>query len=177
LGERKGIYELVEAIRSLQAAGVDAEWVLAGDGDVEAVRELSAGLPAPEKVSVPGWLGREETATLLSKASVFCLPSTDEGVPMALLEAMAYGLACVVTPVGGIPEVVVDGQNGVLVPARNADALAEGLKSVLLDAPRRIAMGDRARQTVAARYAVDGVVEAIERLYRSLGCESERGGG
>ncbi len=48
---------------------------------------------------------------------------------MALLEAMAYGLACVVTPVGGIPEVIVDGQNGVLTPIRNADALAENLKS------------------------------------------------
>ena len=74
---------------------------------------------------------------LLSESSVFCLPSTDEGVPMALLESMAYGLACVVTPVGGIPEVIVDGQNGVLTPVGNADELAENLKSVLLDTSRR----------------------------------------
>jgi len=173
LGERKGIYELVEAIRALQEEGVGVQWVLAGDGDVESVSSLVAGLPHPASVSVPGWLGARETTALLDRASVFCLPSTDEGVPMALLEAMAYGLACVVTPVGGIPEVIVDGQNGVLVPVRNADALAEGLRSVLLDAPARLAMGDRARETVISRYAVDKVVDELDRLYVSLGCEAK----
>jgi len=143
---------------------------------LEAVRRIVEGLPEPAKVSVPGWLDREATVALLSESSVFCLPSSDEGVPMALLEAMAHGLACVATPVGGIPEVIVDGQNGVLTPVRNADALAENLKSVLHDPARRITLGNRARETIESRYAVGAVVEELERLYRSVGCEVTQGG-
>ena len=176
LGERKGVYDLIEAVRALQVEGIDAEWVVAGDGDVEAVSALVAGLPAPDRVTVPGWIGRDETTALLARASVFVLPSTDEGVPMALLESMANGLACVVTPVGGMPEVVVDGENGVLVEPRDADALADGLRSVLLDPRRRIRLGDKARETIISRYAVDKVAGELGLLYSSLGCPASEGG-
>jgi len=176
LGERKGIYDLLEAIRALQGAGCGARWVLAGDGDIERVEALVSELPRPDLVSVPGWLGREDVRALLGESAVFCLPSYDEGVPIALLEAMAYGLTCIVTPVGGMPEVVHDGENGLVVPVGNADALSERLACALESPAYRRELGDKARSTVESGYAVDRVVEVVGGLYESLGCPRPRAG-
>ena len=102
---------------------------------MEAVSDLVAGLPMPERSVSPGGLAETRLTALLAHSSVFCLPSTDEGVPMALLESMALRARVRRDAVGGMPEVVVDGQNGVLVEARMSDALAEALRSLLSDAP------------------------------------------
>jgi len=176
LGERKGVFELVAAIEALQNRGSGAHWLVAGDGDVEDVREAVSKLPRPELVSVPGWLGRDDVRAALARASVFCLPSHDEGVPIALLEAMSYGLACVVTPVGGMPEVIVNGENGVLVAVGNADALEDGLGRVLSDSVMRRELGDRARETVVERYALGRVADEVGALYESL-CSTRAQGG
>ena len=173
LGERKGIYDLLAAIGSLQSRGVRATWLLAGDGDVERVRSLAAALPHPQEVSVPGWMNHADVTRALSEASVFCLPSTDEGVPIALLEAMAYGLACVVTPVGGIPEVIRDGENGVVVAVGDVDSLAEALERVLLEGDYALRLARGARATVESRYAVDIAVGAVDEIYRRLSTTSD----
>ena len=177
LGERKGVYELVEAIRLLQDEGVRVNWVLAGDGEVERVRGLVAGLPRADLVEVPGWLSHGDVSALLATAGVFCLPSTDEGLPIALLESMAYGLACVVTAVGGIPEVIEDGVNGVIVPVRDPDGLVQGLRRVLGSPILAERLGSEARRTVGERYAVEKVVERLGALYAECGCSARQTGG
>jgi len=168
LGERKGVYELLGAIAELQRGGVEAAWTLAGDGDVERVREIASGLPHPSQVSVPGWMSHDDVLHELSVASVFCLPSTDEGVPIAMLEAMAYGLACVVTAVGGIPEVVRDGENGIVVDVRDTDSLAHGLRRVLEDRDFAVKLGREARRGVESRYAISIVAREWDGIYTRL---------
>lgn len=173
LGERKGVYDLLAAIGALQEMQVPARWLLAGDGDVERVRSLVASLPRPDEVSVPGWMNHHDVTQALSEASIFCLPSTDEGVPIAMLEAMAYGLACVVTPVGGIPEVIRDGDNGVMVAVGDADSLTQGLERVLRDRELALRLGQRARATVESRYAVGIAAGMVDDIYRRLSAVSE----
>jgi len=170
LGERKGVYELVGAIHALSERGIDATWTIAGDGEVEQVRQLVESHGLSGRVSVPGWVGRQEVAELLRTHGVFCLPSTDEGLPIALLEAMASGLACVVTPVGGIPELVKDGENGVVVSPRDESDLVQGLGRVLEDSAMAERLGSQARSDVRSRYAVDRVVELLSELYGRLDC-------
>lgn len=177
LDSRKGIGELLESIERLQCRGVQATWTLAGDGDVSAVRARVAKLPEPDAVSVPGWLQRDEVSTLLGSASVLCLPSYDEGLPMALLEAMGFGLACVTTPVGGIPDVIEDGINGLLTPPRDADELTRALHEVLSDPELARELGKRARLTVIERFSAQTVARELERVYASVGCCRKEGGG
>lgn len=168
LGERKGVYELVDAIRLLQTDGVDAHWLLAGDGDIDTVRAAVRELPVPSLVEVPGWLDHGELVLRIGSSQVFCLPSTDEGVPIAMLEAMAAGLVCVVTPVGGIPEVIVDGENGLLVPPRDSTALAQALRMALDEPELARMLGSRARSTVEKRYAVERVADRVDELYKQI---------
>jgi len=81
---------------------------------------------------------------------------------------LTRGLACVVTPVGGIPEVITDAENGLLVPVRDSAALAAGLRPVLEDHELALALGERARQTVESRYAIDVVTGVLDGIYKRL---------
>ena len=104
-----------------------------------------------------------EVAThfLLLAASVFALPSRDEGLPMSLLEAMAYGLPAVVSPVGGIPDVFEDGRHGYFVQPDDPDALADRLRALLENPELARTMGARARADAIARYDVDVVTARL----------------
>ena len=117
-GQQKGTYDLVNAFAALpDAVRARARLMLAGDGDVEAIRKLAE--PFGEQMRVLPWIDSAERERLLAQSDVFVLPSYHEGVPMALLEAMAAGLPAIVTPVGGIPDVLRTGVEGLMVePAR-----------------------------------------------------------
>ena len=149
-GVRKGIYDLLEAV-ALLPADVRARFrlVAGGDGEEEQVRSDVARLGIGDVVDVAGWIDRAARDALLARAEILVLPSSHEGLPMAVLEAMAWGLVPVVTPVGGLPGVVVEGHNGVLVPVGDPTALAEALTRLVRDGAERSMLGDRARHDVA----------------------------
>ena len=94
--------------------------VLAGSGDIGLWRREAQARGIGERVELPGWLDAAARDAQLARAAVFCLPSHAEGLPMSLLEAMASGCASVASAVGGIPEALKDGENGLLVPPRDA---------------------------------------------------------
>jgi glycosyltransferase involved in cell wall biosynthesis len=97
---------------------------------------------------------------------VFCLPSLFEGMPVALLEAMALGVPAVATAVGGTPEVVADGVTGRLVPPKDPAALAAALLQLLTDEGRRQAMGSAAHARAEARFSINSLVALYDRVYR-----------
>jgi glycosyltransferase involved in cell wall biosynthesis len=99
---------------------------------------------------------------------VFCLPSHAEGLPMAMLEAMAAGKAVVASKVGAIPEAIMDGDNGLLVAPGDSQALAAALASVLADAALRERLGRRARATVEQHYSLDAVGARLGAIYHEL---------
>jgi glycosyltransferase involved in cell wall biosynthesis len=172
LGERKGAFVLLEAVRMLQERGERVRLTLAGDGEVERAAGLAATLPFPDDVVVPGWVDPQRVASeLLPAHGIFCLPSRDEGQPIALLEAMARGLACVVTAVGGIPDTVTDGVDALVVPVDDPAALADVIGSLGRDADVRVRLGAAARRTAEQRFDVRVCVAALEQLYTELGLE------
>lgn len=168
LGHIKGTDVLLEAIRALQAAGVDADYVLAGDGDIKRTREVVSSLPAPQRVRVPGWVRGDDVHILLHESSVFCLPSRYEGLPMALLQAMGHGLACVVTPIGGMRDIIDSGENGMLIPVDDSQTLARVLGSLLVDAPERARLGRGAAETIQAGYTPDVVMRRLDEIYSTM---------
>lgn len=160
----KGGDVLLAALPELLAAPAPPRLTLAGPGELPAA---AAALAAGPGVEWAGWLGPEEKDALLREAEVFVMPSRSEGLPMALLEAMAYGMAVVATRAGGIPEVVDDGVDGCLVPAEDPGALAAALAGLSADPERRRQLGEAARRRAEA-LDVDEVAGRLEALYDSL---------
>ncbi len=146
IGERKGAFDLIQAFASIPAAQQSqAKLVMAGDGDAEKARSLIPTLNLSDHITILDWVDQEKRDELLTKADVFVLPSYNEGLPMALLEAMSWGLAVITTPVGGIPEIVTQNQNGLLVNPGDIQQLSEAMQSLISDENLRISLGNNAR--------------------------------
>lgn len=151
LGHRKGTYDLLDAVESLPAdVRARIRVRLAGDGEVAQVRAQVADRGLGDTVDIVGWLAPRERDEALRKADIFVLPSHDEGLPMALLEAMAHGLVPVTTPVGGIPEAVTDGVHGLLVPPGDPVRLAAALHLLVENDALRDTFARQARLRAAA---------------------------
>jgi len=175
---QKGVPVLLRAALQLQPG---AQLVIcAGQADtpeLEAeVSELAAQLRAARSgvIWVPGMLARPEVIQILSHATVFACPSLYEPLGIVNLEAMACGAAVVASRVGGIPEVVVDGQTGLLVPPGDPAALAAAINVLVGDPGRAAEMGRRGRKRAAAEFSWAAVAEQTAALYASLGQPASR---
>ncbi len=160
----KGHAVLLDALAML---GDAPRWrlAIAGRGDEESrlrARADEAGIG--DRVRLLGF--REDVADILAAADIFAMPSLSEGLPLALVEAMSFGLPVVVSRVGGIPEVVTDGEDGMLVPPSDATALAAALRSLFGDVARRRRLGDAARARALRDYAIATMADRYELLYR-----------
>jgi glycosyltransferase involved in cell wall biosynthesis len=165
LSPEKGHAVLVEAFREVVARVPAARLVLVGDGVLEpALRRAAA--PLGERVVFAGW--RADPGHCLGAADVFALPSLREGLPLAVLEAMAAGVPVVASAVGGVPAALADGAAGVLVPPGDPGALAAALARLLADPERRQTLRDAAGHRVRAHHEIDGHVAALERLWLEL---------
>lgn len=173
LGKRKGSYDLLEAVRRLSPRFPQLKVLLGGDGEVEQVRARAAELGISNHVELLGWVDGARKQQLLAQASVYALPSYNEGLPMSVLEAMSAGLAVVSTKVGGIPEAVRDGQEGLLIEAGDVDALTDALGLMLADPARTARMGEAARERVDRVFSADRLVPEVEAIYASFGCHPQ----
>lgn len=167
-GVRKGLFELLQAVALLRHAYPALRLVVGGDGELDAVRRRCAELGIAGQVELCGWLDAAAKQRQLARAAIFCLPSHAEGLPMAMLEAMAAGRPVVVTPVGGILDAVGDHVNGLLVPPGDPAALARALAMLLDDAALRLRLGRNARLTVQQRFSTEVVAGKLAALYRAL---------
>jgi glycosyltransferase involved in cell wall biosynthesis len=166
LGERKGGYDLVNAFAGLpDGLRNRARLVLAGDGDVEGVRKLAE--PLGSRVEVHSWINSQERDRLLAQSDVFALPSRAEGVPMALLEAMANGLPSITSPVGGIPDVFRDGVDGVLVTPGNVEQIRAAMVQLITDDAARQAAGRMAREH-ARQFDVHVYARRLADIYQRI---------
>ncbi len=149
IGQRKGAFDLLQAFADLPADCLHrAQLTLAGDGELEQAQRLTEKLNLKPYVKLPGWIDLEQRNQLLRDANVFILPSYSEGLPMAMLEAMAWGLPVVSTPVGGIPELIDSGETGYLAHPGDTEAISEAAISLIKNDALRLAMGHRARARV-----------------------------
>ena len=165
LTEQKGHRFLFQALTTPALAGV--QLVVVGDGDLsEALKREAQDLGIQSRVHFLG--ARRDLGDLLAAMDVFVMPSLWEGLPLSMILAMGAAMPVVATEVAGIPEVVVDGQTGWLVPAGNALALATALAEVFADRARASRVGKAARDFVLPRFGVDGYVNSVVSLYDEL---------
>jgi glycosyltransferase involved in cell wall biosynthesis len=167
----KGVFDLIRAFARASERCAPLRLTLAGSGEAAAVRRLAVELGVQERVACPGWLGPERLRAELAGATLFALPSYAEGMPMALLEAMSWGLPVVATPVGGVPQLIEDGVNGLLVAPGDIDGLAAALARLLSEPALRESLGAAARRTIEARFSLHATLERLGEVYRRFGLE------
>jgi glycosyltransferase involved in cell wall biosynthesis len=170
----KGHRELFTAMAQLRARYPVQALIVGGGRRIDEVKALAASLGLAAAVHFLG--PRRDVPDLLRVMDVFVLPSYSEGVSLALLEAMAAGRPVVATAVGGLPEVVTDGDTGLLIPPRDPNALARALERLLADPAWARQLGANARARVRAHYSLDRLGREINAIYGELG-EKKMGAG
>lgn len=168
MGEHKGTDRILQAVARLPVAVRNrVRLYMAGDGEVEAVRRSAESLGLQAQVDIRHWIEGEEKQRWLQETNAFILPSRAEGLPMAMLEAMAYGKALIVSPVGGIPEFVNDGQEGLLVPPEDIEAISQAIAYLAEHPEQRKQMGQAARKRVEP-LDVKRYMERMHQIYLGI---------
>jgi colanic acid/amylovoran biosynthesis glycosyltransferase len=182
--EKKGFHVLVEALARLKDGGKQFRCVIAGDGPLyEETRDRAEAAGLLDRLELPGAMPQERVKELLQAADAFVLPcvvakSGDrDGIPVALMEAMALGVPVVSTYVSGIPELIQDGENGLLVSEGDVEALAQALEHILDEAPLRESLARRARTSIETEFNLDTIAGSLERLFRESIHGAQKTGG
>jgi glycosyltransferase involved in cell wall biosynthesis len=165
----KGVFDLLEAARALRSDGETPPFELhfaGGGADEDELRDHLGSGSLSDWVHYHGWVDGEAKRNLLESADIYSLPSYSEGMPNSVIEAMAAGRPVVVTPVGAIPDVVRDGENGLVVPVRDREALAAAIGRLLSSEVLRRQLGESGRETARAMFSVEPGATALERCLR-----------
>ncbi|MBN2105977.1 MAG: glycosyltransferase family 4 protein [Deltaproteobacteria bacterium] len=167
LDKMKGVDILLEAIAELKKRGYSPSCTIAGDGpDRDDLMHLAKKLNIANQVVFAGTCS--DIVRHLHAAAVFVLPSRSEGMPNAVLEAMACGVPIIATSVGGIPDIIQNGRNGLLIAPDDIEALSAALASLFADTELAARIGSRARRDAEALYSLDRTTGAYLELYHDL---------
>jgi len=163
--ERKRVDTLIRAFAAL--SNNEVKLMIVGDGPERvSLEQLAAELGQSERVAFMGF--RDDRIALMQKMDIFVLPSTLEGIPRCLMEAMALGIPVVASDIPGCKELVSDGKTGLLFSAGNQEELCGRLESMLSDSGLRDALAERARALIRAKYSAERMARQYADLYRSL---------
>lgn len=168
LYEGKGYRDLIRAFAKIAQKYPDWRLVLAGNGEVELARTLSQECGIEDQVELLGWVSGEAKHRVFCEAKALCLPSYAEGFPMAVLDAWAYGLPVITTPVGGIPDVAVDGGNMLLFKPGDIDTLAEKMDLLLSDTALCKQLALESLRLAKGQFSLETVTKGVASIYQSL---------
>lgn len=166
LCKEKGIRELLEAVKELREEGLSLELYLGGVWVELELKKIAD--KQKEYVHQLGWIGKEEKEKYLQECNIFVLPTYFEGLPMSLLEGMAYECACIASAVGGIPQVMEHNREGILIQPKAKEELKSALRKLLIDTVLQEKLGKAARQKVTQEFDLDKSVEKLVGVYESL---------
>jgi glycosyltransferase involved in cell wall biosynthesis len=139
---------------------------MAGNGDIEAAKTQARDLGILHRIAFTGWLDSSAVHDLLESSDVLILPSHAEGLPMAIIEAFAFGVAVIASSVGAIPEIVIDRNNGLLVSPGDVDALERAIRDLCTDDALRENLADAGRKTWMNHLEIERYTERITEIWR-----------
>jgi glycosyltransferase involved in cell wall biosynthesis len=169
IAREKGLYETLQGMRLATELGVDARLIIAGNGpEVPRLRRYAHALGLGSRVFISSPVFGKDKVTLLEGSDLFMLPSHAEGLPYALLESMAAGVPVIATDVGAIPDVVTDDTHGIVVPPRDAKAIANALAELSADRERISWMSRACRRRIRAAFSIDRVAAEFGEIYAAL---------
>ena len=164
----KGIYDLLDVINEHKVE-FDGKITLhiGGNGETTTIQNIIKEQNLSDIVKFEGWVSGEKKVELLNNTDVFILPSYTEGLPISILEAMSYKLPVISTPVGGIPEVVKDEENGFLITPGDKKALYNTIIKLATDKEQRMSMGELSYKKVQPHFP-ENVSARLENIYKEL---------
>ncbi|MBE6330822.1 MAG: glycosyltransferase family 4 protein [Bacteroidales bacterium] len=166
--KRKGYDTLLYGWSEIASEFPDWKVVFAGNGEIEEGKRIVKELGIESQVEWLGWISGTTKETVFNQSSIYCLASSGEGFPMGVLDAWAYGIPCVVTPVGGIPDIVKDGLNGLIFPVGDKKTLAEQLRRLLSCEKLRSSIVQESDKLVNGEFSVNAVTRHLEHIYENL---------
>ncbi len=163
---RKGIDDLINATNYFPE-GENIHLVIVGKMDSKKLRNIIARTPFADKIHLLGF--RDDAPEVIAACDAFCLPSKKrEGLPRAVIEAMSYSVAPIVTDSGGSPELIVDGESGLIVESCNPQSIAGGILALYSDREKCKAIGVAARQRIATGFRIETTIDETYALYKEL---------
>jgi len=166
INEKKGVYDLIKAGEKIIPCKKNILFVLCGNGEIAKAKQMIVDKGIQRYFKIPGKVDDKEK--YYSEADIFVLPSYYEGIPVSILEAASYALPIIATSVGGIPEVIKDGKNGLLFEPGDVEDLS-GLILKLIDSPNeRKRMGKQAYDLVNEKFNINLISQQLESIYRNL---------
>jgi glycosyltransferase involved in cell wall biosynthesis len=163
----KGLHLLLDAVHRVVATGHDVRLRLVGDGSERATLQAAAErLGIADRVAFEGWMNQEGVNAVYASSDAFVLASFAEGIPVVLMEAMSHALPCVATRITGIPELMRDEKEGLLVTPADVDDLALALRRLAEDSALCVRLGAAARARVLERYDLERNVDALAAVFR-----------
>lgn len=168
INKAKGIYDILEVLRDNKAEySGKLKCLLGGIGEIEEVQKQIKKFELEDLVFCLGWVSGEKKQMLLAQSDVYLLPSYFEGLPISILEAMSYKLPIIATNVGGIPEIVLNSQNGLLITPGDQQALKESIDKMLLSDLRRKEMGEISYQ-LSKKHFPNEIEKRLILIYENL---------
>lgn len=169
IAREKGLYETLQAIKVAAGHGIDVRLAVAGQGpEQDRLRRYALALGIASQIEWVGGVFGEDKVKLFARSDVFVLPSYSEGLPYALLEAMAAGMPVIATPVGAIPDVMTHGTHGFMVPVRDARALGDAIIAMASHRDQLTWMSRASRRRVRAAYAIERLAAEFAQRYAEL---------
>lgn len=167
LCREKGIGELLSVMPGLREQYPDVQLFLGGVWEDEELKKQA--LSMRECVTYLGWISGDTKQKYLRECDIFVMPSYFEGQSVSILEAMAYGCGIAASDTGGIPDMIVDGETGLLVPPRDADALEKAIGRLLEDDGLCRKLGEKARHKAEAEFSMENNIERLLAVYETVG--------
>lgn len=168
LTHRKGYDDLIKAFTQVSPKHPEWRLKLAGNGEIEEGKRLASELNIGDKVDFLGWVNGDEKDEAFRKASAYCLPSYSEGFPMGVLDAWAYHLPVITTPVGGIPDVAIDGENLLIFIPGNLSKLAIHLENIITNEATRIKLSTESELLSSNGFSVSTITKQLSNLYTTI---------
>lgn len=169
LNERKGYNRLLEAFSQIYEHHKDWKLIFAGNGEIGKAKELQKKFNIPsDQVEYLGWISNGEKEKAFQEASIYCLPSWGEGFPMGVLDALAYGITIVTTPVGGINDVMTNGINGIIYDTYDIQELANSLDKLIDSKELRDQLVKEGDKLVQNEFNINNINKQLDQIYSTL---------
>jgi len=166
--EKKGYIDLIRAFGRIASNNKEWTLVFAGNGEIENAKQICRDIDIENRVIFKGWIGRDELQNLLGESAIFCLPSYTEGFPMAVIEAWSYGAAVITTPVGGLPDVLIDRENALVFQPGDVLSLSHQLETLMSDENLRSKLGKHSVTIANTLFRIDTISSQLRELYISI---------
>ena len=168
VSERKGIYDIIKVAARLKEEGLDCQFEIVGPGEIKEVKSAIKDADVVDMLTLHGPQRGEQKYEFFKKASCFILASYGEGLPIAILEALAAGLPVLSTTVGGIPEVISNGKNGYLCEPGNIDQLYDAMVKLIKETENRDRMGSINYKYAREQFDIERCADKISEIYNQF---------